>query len=80
MTTRSASGLGLATIAADGTVLDTAFPSPVLDSGQLEEAGFGAGTTRLDAEQAKNLGHALLAARIGSDADRGVELVAVTTI
>lgn len=65
----AASGIGLATIAADGTVLDTWFPNPEL-------AGDGvAGTTRLSvAEVAESL-----AALTGPDADRDVEVVAVRT-
>ncbi len=65
----AASGIGLATIAADGTVLDTWFPNPEL-------AGDGvAGTTRLSvAEVAESL-----AVLTGPDPDRDVEVVAVRT-
>ena len=66
----SASGVGLATIAADGTVLDTWFPAPELNGdGQ-------SGSVRLSvAEVPAELGE--LAAR---DDDRGVETVAVRTV
>ncbi|MEH3129840.1 MAG: 2,3,4,5-tetrahydropyridine-2,6-dicarboxylate N-succinyltransferase [Mycolicibacterium neoaurum] len=65
----AASGVGLATIAADGTVLDTWFPAPEL-------TGDGsAGTVRLSvAELPESLG-----ALTGPDADRDVEVVAVRT-
>jgi len=59
-------GDGLATIAADGTVLDTWYPEPRL--GDPAETG----TRRLDATEA-----AALAASIGPDEARGVEVVAV---
>jgi 2,3,4,5-tetrahydropyridine-2-carboxylate N-succinyltransferase len=66
----SASGVGLATIAADGSVLDTWFPEPQL-------GGDGpTGTTRLSGDEIP----ADLAALIGPDEDRGVEVVAVRTI
>ncbi|MEV4898618.1 2,3,4,5-tetrahydropyridine-2,6-dicarboxylate N-succinyltransferase [Nonomuraea sp. NPDC055795] len=67
-TTTGAHGIGLATIAADGTVLDTWFPAP-----ELGEPTF-AGTERLDAEEAGEL-----AALAGPDPARGVEVVAVRT-
>ncbi|MDQ2636785.1 MAG: 2,3,4,5-tetrahydropyridine-2,6-dicarboxylate N-succinyltransferase [Actinomycetota bacterium] len=66
----AASGVGLATIAADGTVLDTWFPAPEL-------SGDGrSGTTRLSvAEVPEELG-----ALTGRDDDRGVEILAVRTV
>jgi 2,3,4,5-tetrahydropyridine-2,6-dicarboxylate N-succinyltransferase len=65
----SASGIGVATIAADGTVLDTWFPAPELD-GDGES-----GTTRLSvAEAPEDLG-----ALAGRDDDRGVDIVLVRT-
>ncbi|MFI6531418.1 2,3,4,5-tetrahydropyridine-2,6-dicarboxylate N-succinyltransferase [Nonomuraea sp. NPDC050547] len=67
-TTTGAHGIGLATIAADGTVLDTWFPAP-----ELGEPAF-AGTERLNAEEAGEL-----AALAGPDPARGVEVVAVRT-
>jgi 2,3,4,5-tetrahydropyridine-2-carboxylate N-succinyltransferase len=61
-------GDGLATIAADGTVLDTWFPAPALGDPSF------AGTRRLTAEEAGDL-----AGLAGPDAGRGVEVVAVRT-
>ena len=66
----SAAGIGLATIAADGSVLDTWFPAPELGSGGPS------GTTRLSvAEVAEELG-----VLTGRDEDRDVETVAVRTV
>ncbi|MGV0577134.1 2,3,4,5-tetrahydropyridine-2,6-dicarboxylate N-succinyltransferase [Mycolicibacterium elephantis] len=66
----AASGVGLATIAADGSVLDTWFPSPEL-------SGDGpSGTTRLSAAEVPEE----LGALTGRDDDRGVETVAVRTV
>ncbi|MGE2730248.1 2,3,4,5-tetrahydropyridine-2,6-dicarboxylate N-succinyltransferase [Mycolicibacterium vaccae] len=66
----SASGIGLATITADGTVLDTWFPAPEL-------SGDGpSGTTRLSVAEIPEE----LAALTGRDEDRGVEVVAVRTV
>jgi 2,3,4,5-tetrahydropyridine-2-carboxylate N-succinyltransferase len=65
----AASGVGLATIAADGTVLDTWFPAPELS------ADGPTGTTRLSVAEVTDD----LAALTGPDADRGVEVVAVRT-
>ncbi|WP_197506770.1 2,3,4,5-tetrahydropyridine-2,6-dicarboxylate N-succinyltransferase [Mycobacterium sp. E136] len=66
----SAAGIGLATIAADGSVLDTWFPAPEL-------GGDGpSGTTRLSvAEVPEELG-----ALTGRDEDRSVDIVAVRTV
>jgi 2,3,4,5-tetrahydropyridine-2,6-dicarboxylate N-succinyltransferase len=65
----SAAGIGLATLAADGTVLDTWFPAPELGADQAS------GTTRLSvAEIPEELG-----VLTGPDEDRGVEIVAVRT-
>src|SRR5882757_3912385 len=65
----SASGVGVATIAADGTVLDTWFPEPELDTDGPS------GTTRLSvAEVTEELG-----ALAGRDDDRDVETVVVRT-
>ncbi|WP_237103162.1 2,3,4,5-tetrahydropyridine-2,6-dicarboxylate N-succinyltransferase [Nonomuraea sp. MG754425] len=61
-------GTGLATIAADGTVLDTWFPAPELGDAPLS------GTQRLSAGEAGEL-----AELTGPDAARGVEVVAVRT-
>lgn len=80
MTPMTASGVGLATIAKDGSILDTAFPEPLLGVEKMERAGIGLGTSvHLDAEAAADLGAPLLAARVGSDEERGVELAAVAT-
>ena len=66
----AASGVGVATIAADGTVLDTWFPAPEL-------SGDGpSGTVRLSvAEVPDELG-----ALAGRDEDRGVDVVVVRTV
>ncbi|WP_328387937.1 2,3,4,5-tetrahydropyridine-2,6-dicarboxylate N-succinyltransferase [Nocardia sp. NBC_00416] len=67
MSTQGATAIGIANVTADGTVLDTWFPSPEL--GQFGETG----TERLAAAPAE------LAELVGSDAARGVEVVAVRT-
>ncbi|WP_109559518.1 2,3,4,5-tetrahydropyridine-2,6-dicarboxylate N-succinyltransferase [Mycolicibacter algericus] len=65
-----ASGVGVATLAADGSVLDTWFPAPELD-------GSGdPGTARLAAADVP----ADLAGLLGRDEDRGTETVAVRTV
>ncbi|CAL9608662.1 MULTISPECIES: 2,3,4,5-tetrahydropyridine-2,6-dicarboxylate N-succinyltransferase [Streptomyces] len=73
--TTGAVAAGLATIASDGTVLDTWFPAPEL----VEEPG-PAGTERLTAEQAAQLLGGGATAATGPDARRGVEVVAVRTV
>ncbi|KOT36805.1 2,3,4,5-tetrahydropyridine-2,6-carboxylate N-succinyltransferase [Streptomyces caelestis] len=73
--TSGAVAAGLATIAADGTVLDTWFPAPVL----ADEPG-PSGTERLSAEQAAELLGGGATAAAGPDARRGVEVVAVRTV
>ncbi|MFB6620168.1 2,3,4,5-tetrahydropyridine-2,6-dicarboxylate N-succinyltransferase [Streptomyces sp. NPDC085524] len=73
--TTGAVAAGLATITADGTVLDTWFPAPEL----VAEPG-PAGTERLTAEQAVELLGAGAAKAIRTDAVRGVEVVAVRTV
>ncbi|WP_273734918.1 2,3,4,5-tetrahydropyridine-2,6-dicarboxylate N-succinyltransferase [Mycolicibacterium septicum] len=65
----AASGVGLATITADGTVLDTWFPAPELS------ASGDAGTVKLTGDDIP----AEFAGLTGPDADRGVEVVAVRT-
>ncbi|MFG6193910.1 2,3,4,5-tetrahydropyridine-2,6-dicarboxylate N-succinyltransferase [Nonomuraea sp. JJY05] len=67
-TSTGAFGVGLATIAADGTVLDTWFPAPELGDAPAT------GTQRLSAGEAGEL-----AELTGPDAARGVEVVAVRT-
>ncbi|MFD7099238.1 2,3,4,5-tetrahydropyridine-2,6-dicarboxylate N-succinyltransferase [Streptomyces xanthophaeus] len=73
--TTGAVAAGLATITADGTVLDTWFPAP-----QLVDAPGRAGTERLTADQAVELLGATAPKAIRSDAVRGVEVVAVRTV
>ncbi|MFD6228509.1 2,3,4,5-tetrahydropyridine-2,6-dicarboxylate N-succinyltransferase [Streptomyces sp. NPDC060232] len=73
--TTGAVAAGLATITADGTVLDTWFPAPEL----VAEPG-PAGTERLTAEQAVELLGAAAGKAIRNDAVRGVEVVAVRTV
>ncbi|MFE0582390.1 MULTISPECIES: 2,3,4,5-tetrahydropyridine-2,6-dicarboxylate N-succinyltransferase [unclassified Streptomyces] len=73
--TTGAVAAGLATITADGTVLDTWFPAPEL----VAEPG-PAGTERLTAEQAVEHLGAAAAKAIRTDAVRGVEVVAVRTV
>ncbi|MFD4243030.1 2,3,4,5-tetrahydropyridine-2,6-dicarboxylate N-succinyltransferase [Streptomyces sp. NPDC058525] len=73
--TTGAVAAGLATITADGTVLDTWFPAPEL----VAEPG-PAGTERLTADQAVELLGAAAAKAIRQDAVRGVEVVAVRTV
>lgn len=65
----AASGVGLATITADGTVLDTWFPAPELS------ASGEAGTVKLTGDDIP----AEFAGLTGPDTDRGVEVVAVRT-
>ncbi|MBD0738988.1 2,3,4,5-tetrahydropyridine-2,6-dicarboxylate N-succinyltransferase [Streptomyces sp. CBMA29] len=68
-------GVGLATVADDGTVLDTWYPAPELAA----EAG-PAGTERLSAERAAELLGAAAPKALGKDPRRGVEIVAVRTV
>ncbi|MEV6909984.1 2,3,4,5-tetrahydropyridine-2,6-dicarboxylate N-succinyltransferase [Amycolatopsis sp. NPDC051071] len=73
--TTGATGVGLATIATDGTVLDTWFPLPKLTEGTGDEPG----SVRLTAEEATEALGEAAAAQLGQDTDRGVEVVAVRT-
>ena len=73
--TTGAIAAGLATVAADGTVLDTWFPAPELSV----EPG-PAGTERLSVERAVEALGAGAAKAVGPDARRGVEVVAVRTV
>ncbi|MDT0437706.1 MULTISPECIES: 2,3,4,5-tetrahydropyridine-2,6-dicarboxylate N-succinyltransferase [Streptomyces] len=73
--TTGAAAAGLATIAADGTVLDTWYPAPAL----AEEPG-PAGTERLDADRTRELLGEHGVAALGKDDIRGVEIVAVRTV
>ncbi|MEU9832756.1 2,3,4,5-tetrahydropyridine-2,6-dicarboxylate N-succinyltransferase [Streptosporangium sp. NPDC048047] len=71
--TSGAYGAGIATITAGGTVLDTWFPSPELGDPPLS------GTERLTAEEAAEALGPDVAALLGPDEARGVEVVAVRT-
>ncbi|CAL9408310.1 2,3,4,5-tetrahydropyridine-2,6-dicarboxylate N-succinyltransferase [Streptomyces sp. enrichment culture] len=73
--TTGAVAAGLATIAADGTVLDTWFPAPELSA----EPG-PAGSERLDAERTRELLGEHGVEALGKDEVRGVEVVAVRTV
>ena len=65
-----ASGIGLATLAADGSVLDTWFPAP-----ELSDDGPST-TVRLSVAEVPDE----LAELVGTDDDRGVEVIAVRTV
>jgi len=65
-----ASGIGLATLAADGSVLDTWFPAP-----ELSDDGPST-TVRLSVAEVPDQ----LAELVGTDDDRGVEVIAVRTV
>ena len=65
-----ASGIGLATLAADGSVLDTWLPAP-----ELSDDG-PSGTVRLSVAEVPDE----LAELVGTDDDRGVEVIAVRTV
>ncbi|MFJ7418257.1 2,3,4,5-tetrahydropyridine-2,6-dicarboxylate N-succinyltransferase [Streptomyces uncialis] len=73
--TTGAVAAGLATVTSDGAVLDTWFPAPVLDAGPGP-----AGTERLSAERAAELLGEGAARAVGTDARRGVEVIAVRTV
>ncbi|MBN0044063.1 2,3,4,5-tetrahydropyridine-2,6-dicarboxylate N-succinyltransferase [Streptomyces actuosus] len=73
--TTGAVAAGLATIAADGTVLDTWFPAPQ----RIEQPG-PAGTERLTPERAVELLGEGAAEAIRTDDVRGVEVVAIRTV
>ncbi|MFI6346776.1 2,3,4,5-tetrahydropyridine-2,6-dicarboxylate N-succinyltransferase [Streptomyces sp. NPDC050560] len=66
---------GLATVTADGTVLDTWYPAPELSPEPGES-----GTERLDEQSAVRLLGADAARAVRSDPRRGVETVAVRTV
>lgn len=67
-------GVGLATVADDGTVLDTWYPDP-----QLAAEPGPAGTARLTAQEAAQALGSAAPAALGPDPRRGVEVVAVRT-
>jgi 2,3,4,5-tetrahydropyridine-2,6-dicarboxylate N-succinyltransferase len=66
----SAAGVGLATIAADGTVLDAWFPAPEVDVADP------AGTTRLSVAEAPGE----LGELVGRDDERDVDIVIIRTV
>jgi 2,3,4,5-tetrahydropyridine-2-carboxylate N-succinyltransferase len=68
-------GVGLATVADDGTVLDTWYPAP-----ELVDGPGPAGTSRLSAQEAAQALGGAVAGAVGPDARRGVEVVAVRTV
>ncbi|SHG33936.1 2,3,4,5-tetrahydropyridine-2,6-dicarboxylate N-succinyltransferase [Streptoalloteichus hindustanus] len=70
-TTTGAHGVGLATVADDGTVLDTWFPAPKLGAPE------STGTAQLSAEEAAAALGEAAAGLLGRDDARGVEVVAV---
>lgn len=70
-----ATGLGLATVADDGTVLDTWYPAP-----ELTEAPGPRSSTRLTPEQAAEALGASAPKALGPDPRRGVEVIAVRTV
>ncbi|WP_092531013.1 2,3,4,5-tetrahydropyridine-2,6-dicarboxylate N-succinyltransferase [Amycolatopsis arida] len=74
--TTGAQGVGLATVTADGAVLDTWFPQPkLIDAG----GDLSGGTERLaEADAVAALGESVRPL-LGPDSDRGVEVVAVRT-
>jgi 2,3,4,5-tetrahydropyridine-2-carboxylate N-succinyltransferase len=71
----SAQGLGLATLAPNGTVLDTWFPNPLLGLPRDAPANITSGTVHVAPEEVLEE----FAALLGPDPARGVELVAVHT-
>ncbi|KAF4411151.1 MULTISPECIES: 2,3,4,5-tetrahydropyridine-2,6-dicarboxylate N-succinyltransferase [Streptomyces] len=75
-----AAAAGLATVTADGTVLDTWFPAPELLAPEAVDAAGPAGTERLGAERAAELLGEAAPKALGPDPRRGVEVVAVRTV
>ena len=82
----SALGIGVATVAKDGRILDTWFPDPTLDPedeliGRLFGAGVprDGGTARLDAGMLSELLGTNMAGALGDDALREVTLCGVAT-
>jgi 2,3,4,5-tetrahydropyridine-2,6-dicarboxylate N-succinyltransferase len=68
-----AHAVGLATVSADGTVLDTWFPAPELGEPPT------AGTHRLSEQEAAEALGPDVAMLVGGDMDRAVEVIAVRT-
>ncbi|WP_132874871.1 2,3,4,5-tetrahydropyridine-2,6-dicarboxylate N-succinyltransferase [Tamaricihabitans halophyticus] len=77
--TTGATGVGLATVTTDGTVLDTWFPQPKLISHEQPAAAETGGSVRLSASETTDALGAAAADLLGEDTDRGVEVVAVRT-
>jgi 2,3,4,5-tetrahydropyridine-2,6-dicarboxylate N-succinyltransferase len=71
---RGASAAGLATLTADGRVLDAWYPAPTLDGGTGTP-----GTSRLDPVAAEDQLGPTVAGSLGADPVRDVEVVAVRT-
>ncbi|HEX3592453.1 MAG TPA: 2,3,4,5-tetrahydropyridine-2,6-dicarboxylate N-succinyltransferase [Pseudonocardiaceae bacterium] len=71
--TDGAHAVGLATLASDGTVLDTWYPQPKL--GGVSDTG----TVELDGAEAHSALGAAVTGSIGPDTDRGVQVAAVRT-
>jgi 2,3,4,5-tetrahydropyridine-2-carboxylate N-succinyltransferase len=78
--TTGAVAAGLATVAADGTVLDTWFPAPELVAPEKIDTVAPAGTERLSAERAAELLGEAAPQALGADLRRGVQVVAVRTV
>ncbi|WP_080795612.1 DapH/DapD/GlmU-related protein [Corynebacterium pacaense] len=76
MTSRGAIGIGIASIAMDGTVLDTWYPEPELFDRALWEHSRSQGTVRLGGRELS----ARMLSLVKLDEDRLVEQVAVRTI
>ncbi|UOZ09981.1 2,3,4,5-tetrahydropyridine-2,6-dicarboxylate N-succinyltransferase [Amycolatopsis sp. WQ 127309] len=77
--TTGATGVGLATVATDGTVLDTWYPQPKLTETGASATSSTSGTDVLSVEEATEVLGEAAAALLGPDTDRGVEVVAVRT-
>lgn len=73
MPVTTANGVGLATVTADGTVLDTWYPHPKLGDGPA------AGSVRLSVDEAVAALGPAVTGTLGPDTDRGVEVVAMRT-
>lgn len=71
----AAAGIGVATVHANGAVLDVYYLRPTLDI----PAGAAPGTVTLDLDRLRSAGQERLGGRLGRDGDRQVEMVAVST-
>jgi 2,3,4,5-tetrahydropyridine-2-carboxylate N-succinyltransferase len=76
----SAWGVGIATVEADGTILDTWFPAAKLGLGTPPFGVERAGTAQLDATETVEVLGDQLAATLGRDEIRDVRTVAVATV